>query len=147
MYYNYLVSEGLQGTHMNALNPFNSKLMTLPPKGGLWTFSAILALCAPFSKIVKIRSNSRNSVATPLIRIMSKKVKKSRSHRYNLLQGRKNGHLLHTVPTLPPYKKMSTLFLHHTCIMIYIKVQTFWEGHTVWPIFHSFLTLLSSVKL
>ena len=46
MHYNFLVSEGLQGTYMNALNPLNSKLMTLTPRGGLWTFSAILALCA-----------------------------------------------------------------------------------------------------
>ena len=38
-------SEGLQGTHMEGLNPFNSKLMTLILMGGLWTFSAILALC------------------------------------------------------------------------------------------------------
>ena len=29
MYYNFLVSEGLQGTFMNALNPFKSKLVTL----------------------------------------------------------------------------------------------------------------------
>ena len=28
------------------LNLFNSKLMTLTPRGGLWTFSVILALCA-----------------------------------------------------------------------------------------------------
>ena len=43
MYYNFLVSEALQGTHMNAIYPFNSKLMTLNPRGGLWTFSAILS--------------------------------------------------------------------------------------------------------
>ena len=35
MHYNFLVSEGLQGTHMDALNPLNSKLMTLIPRGGL----------------------------------------------------------------------------------------------------------------
>ena len=45
MHYNFLVFEGLQGTHMNALNPFNSKLITLIPQGNLETFSAILALC------------------------------------------------------------------------------------------------------
>ena len=28
MNYNFLDSEGLQGTHMDALNPFNSKLIT-----------------------------------------------------------------------------------------------------------------------
>ena len=32
---------------MVALNPFNSKMITLTPRGGLWTFSAILAHCAP----------------------------------------------------------------------------------------------------
>ena len=41
------MSEGFQGTHVDALSPFNSKLTTLNPRGGLWTFSAILALCAP----------------------------------------------------------------------------------------------------
>ena len=33
MHHDFLGSEGLQGTHMDALNPFNSKLMTLTPKG------------------------------------------------------------------------------------------------------------------
>ena len=47
MHHNFLGSEGLQGTHIDALNPFSSKLMTLTPRGGLWTFSAILAHCAP----------------------------------------------------------------------------------------------------
>ena len=46
MNYNFLVSEGLQETHMNSLNPFNSNLMILSPRGGLWTFSTMLALCA-----------------------------------------------------------------------------------------------------
>ena len=45
MHYNFLVSEGFQGTHVDALNPFVSKLMPLTPRVGLWTFSAILALC------------------------------------------------------------------------------------------------------
>ena len=39
-------SDELQATHMEALNPFNSKLMTLTARGGLWTFSEILALWA-----------------------------------------------------------------------------------------------------
>ena len=30
---------------MDALNPLNSKLMTLTPRGGLWTFLANLAIC------------------------------------------------------------------------------------------------------
>ena len=37
-------------TLINALNPFNSKLMTLTPRGGLWTFSAVLALCVLHQK-------------------------------------------------------------------------------------------------
>ena len=32
---------------MDALSPFCSKLVTLTPRGGLWTFLANLALCAP----------------------------------------------------------------------------------------------------
>ena len=40
-------SEGLQGTHMDALNQFRSKLMALTPRRGLWTFLANLALCKP----------------------------------------------------------------------------------------------------
>ena len=43
--YNSLVPVWLHETHIVALNPFNSKLMTLTPRGGLWNFSAILALC------------------------------------------------------------------------------------------------------
>ena len=35
MHYNILVSEGLQGTQMDALNLFNSKLMTLTTRRGL----------------------------------------------------------------------------------------------------------------
>ena len=35
MHYNFLVSEGFQGTHIDALNPFVSKLMTLTPRVGL----------------------------------------------------------------------------------------------------------------
>ena len=42
----FLKSDGFQETHMNALNQFSSKLMTLTPRGGLWTFLANLALCA-----------------------------------------------------------------------------------------------------
>ena len=69
MHYYFLVSEGLQGTHMNAINPFNSKLMTLTPRGGLWTFSAILALYAQQqtltrrSAVVNTRANN-NSFST-----------------------------------------------------------------------------------
>jgi len=33
--YNFLDSDRLQGTHIDALSPFNSKLMTLIPRGGL----------------------------------------------------------------------------------------------------------------
>ena len=43
--YNFFYSEGLRGTHTDALNPFNSKLMTMTPRGGLWTFSSNLDLC------------------------------------------------------------------------------------------------------
>ena len=45
--FNFLGSEGLQETHMNALNQFSSKWMTLTLRGGLWTFWVNLALCAP----------------------------------------------------------------------------------------------------
>ena len=38
-------SEDVQGTHMDALKPFNSNSMTLTRRGGLWTFLANLALC------------------------------------------------------------------------------------------------------
>ena len=48
MHYNFLDSERLQGTHKNTLNPFNSKLITLTARGGLWTFLANLALCVPW---------------------------------------------------------------------------------------------------
>ena len=46
VHHNFLGSEGLQGTHIDALNPFSSKLMTLILRGGLWTFLWNLALCA-----------------------------------------------------------------------------------------------------
>ena len=45
VHHNFLGSEGLQGTHIDALNPFSSKLMPLTLRGGLWTFLANLALC------------------------------------------------------------------------------------------------------
>ena len=45
VHHNFLGSEGLQGTHIDALNPFSSKLMALTLRGGLWTFLANLALC------------------------------------------------------------------------------------------------------
>ena len=44
MHYNFLLFEGLQGTHMNALNPFNSKLMTLTPK---WRFVNLFSDFSP----------------------------------------------------------------------------------------------------
>ena len=47
VHHNFWWSEGLQGNHIDALHPFSSKLMTLTLRGGLWTFSANLALCAP----------------------------------------------------------------------------------------------------
>ena len=45
MHDNVLRSEGLQEIHMNALNLFSLKWMTLTLRGGLWTFWANLALC------------------------------------------------------------------------------------------------------
>ena len=46
-FYQYILgSKGFQETHMDALNQFSSKLMTLTLIEGLWTFLAILALCA-----------------------------------------------------------------------------------------------------
>ena len=46
MHHNFWGSEAIQGTHIDALNPFSSKLMALTLRGGLWTFLANLALCA-----------------------------------------------------------------------------------------------------
>ena len=45
VHHDFFGSEGLQGTHMHALNQFSSNVMTLSPRGGLWTISANLALC------------------------------------------------------------------------------------------------------
>ena len=42
VHHNFLGSEGWQGTHSDALNPFSSKSV----RWGLWTFLATLALCA-----------------------------------------------------------------------------------------------------
>ena len=47
VHHNFLESEGLQGTYIDALNSFSSKLMTFTLRGGLWTFLANLALCVP----------------------------------------------------------------------------------------------------
>ena len=46
VHHEFLGSEKFLGTHLDALNPFTSKLMILIPSGGLWTFSVNLALCA-----------------------------------------------------------------------------------------------------
>ena len=49
MHDNFLWSKGLQETHINVLNPFSSKCMTLTLRGGLWTFLGNLALCAAYN--------------------------------------------------------------------------------------------------
>jgi hypothetical protein len=41
---NFLVSEGLQGTHIGALNPFNSKLMTCALTGFFLLLSHMIYL-------------------------------------------------------------------------------------------------------
>ena len=46
VHYNFLVSEGLSGSYIDALNQSSSKLMTLILRGGLWTFLSNLSLCA-----------------------------------------------------------------------------------------------------
>ena len=46
VHHNFSELEKLQGTHIDAVNPFSSKVMTLTLWGGLWTFVANLALCA-----------------------------------------------------------------------------------------------------
>ena len=56
----------LQGTHIDASNPFSSKLMTLTLGEGLWTFFANLALCAPPPSLAVRRSSSSSSKQTRL---------------------------------------------------------------------------------
>ena len=57
IYYNFLVSQGLHGIHMNTLNPIISKLrtLTLDPKirfVNLFSyFSLLCAMATPHSKI------------------------------------------------------------------------------------------------
>ena len=45
MNHDFLVSEEIQGTLVDALNPFSSKSITLTTRGNLWNFSTNLALC------------------------------------------------------------------------------------------------------
>ena len=53
--HNFLGSEGLQGTHIDALNQFSSKFMTLTQRGGLLTFLVNLALCAACARVRRAR--------------------------------------------------------------------------------------------
>ena len=52
--------------YMDALNPFTSKLMTLTLRGGLWTFSANLALC--------VATYNVDISVTPLFRTLYKMI-------------------------------------------------------------------------
>ena len=47
MHCDFLGSDGLQETHMNAFKPFNFKLVTLTMKGGFFTKFSALAHGAP----------------------------------------------------------------------------------------------------
>ena len=49
VHHNFWGSERLQGTSIDALNPFSSKLMTSTLKGGLRTFLANLVLYMAFA--------------------------------------------------------------------------------------------------
>ena len=46
-YHDFLGPRGLQGIHMDALKPKNSKSITFTVRGGFFTFWAILAHSAP----------------------------------------------------------------------------------------------------
>ena len=59
LHHNFLGSEELQGTHIDALNPFSSKLMALTLRGGLWTFLANLALCASYGGVTERRKKPK----------------------------------------------------------------------------------------
>ena len=59
MNYEFSDYKGLQVTHIEALNPFNSKLITLTSRGGLRTFSAILALCVACPVRTALNSHSQ----------------------------------------------------------------------------------------
>ena len=90
--HNFWGSEGLQGTYIDALNPFSSKLMTLAPRGGLWTFLENLALCAPrpVNGVAKAgywdhreaHHQLGKNTATPVIRIQNPKTTNPRNKHY-----------------------------------------------------------------
>ena len=74
MHCDFLGSDGLQETHMDAFKPFNSKLVTLTMRGGFFTKFAALAhgvaplfdaslFCAYYNKIIieKMRSHFVNA--------------------------------------------------------------------------------------
>ena len=72
MYHDFLGPRRLQGTHMDALKPRNSKSITFTVRGGFFTFWAILAHSAsgggsscPAIKITT--SLHRNKVASVFI--------------------------------------------------------------------------------
>ena len=60
--------QGFQGTHMDALGQFSSKLMTLTSREGLWIFLANLALCVPLTNFLcfclKVGGNKEPSFLT-----------------------------------------------------------------------------------
>ena len=85
MHHDFLGSEGFQGTHMDALNQFSSKLMTLTLRGGLWTFLANLALCAPHRRRRWLQDDGKEEFPCflYLIQIFVKSHVETRNHHHH----------------------------------------------------------------
>ena len=79
---NFLGSRDSRGPIWIPLNPFSSKLIIYTPRGGLWTFSANIALCVAFQEKISFwekwvtwfiwqLKNSKHMVTPPLSAVLS----------------------------------------------------------------------------
>ena len=116
MHHNFLGSEGLQATHIDALNPFTSKSMTLTPRVGLWTFSQNLTLCEPCQ--AELKAGRSGKPVTWGLKTRKKNYGKWNTYFYALE---------HEVPTLC-YITWSVLIVF---IMILFRIEIGMRSHSL----------------
>ena len=116
-----LGAEGLQGTHMDALNTFSSKLMTLTPRGGLWTFWAKLALCAAAAGAMLSQNDiAMHGLSTFIISVYMASTYSAQPTRVRL--SRASWWILISLPSMPGLAAPSKLVPH--MLLFYIRMKS-----------------------